>query len=60
MSLDGYIAGPKGEVDWIVGNPTVDVAEFFKGFYAQFDIAVMGRKTYTPPLVLLGTRSRKL
>ena len=46
VSLDGYIAGPKGEADWIVGDPTVDVAEFFKAFYAQFDIAVMGRRTY--------------
>jgi dihydrofolate reductase len=46
MSLDGHIAGPKGEADWIVGDPTVDIAEFFKAFYAQFDIAVMGRRTY--------------
>jgi dihydrofolate reductase len=46
MSLDGYIAGPKGEADWIVGDPTVNIAEFFKAFYAQFDIAVMGRRTY--------------
>jgi dihydrofolate reductase len=46
MSLDGYIAGPRGEADWIVGDPTVDLAEFFKAFYAQFDIAIMGRRTY--------------
>ena len=46
MSLDGYIAGPNGEADWIVGDPTVNIAEFFKAFYAQFDIAVMGRRTY--------------
>jgi dihydrofolate reductase len=46
MSLDGFIAGPKGEADWIVGDPSVNVAEFFKAFYAQFDIAVMGRRTY--------------
>jgi dihydrofolate reductase len=46
MSLDGYIAGPKGEADWIVGDPAVDLAEFFKAFYAQFDIAIMGRRTY--------------
>jgi dihydrofolate reductase len=45
-SLDGYIAGPNGEADWIVGDPTVNIAEFFKAFYAQFDIAVMGRRTY--------------
>jgi dihydrofolate reductase len=27
-------------------DPTVDVAAFFREFYAQFDIALMGRKTY--------------
>ena len=46
MSLDGYIAGPKNEADWIVQDPTVNIGEFFKAFYAQFDIAVMGRRTY--------------
>jgi dihydrofolate reductase len=42
MSLDGYIAGPHGEVDWIVGDPDIDFAALF----AQFDTAVMGRKTF--------------
>jgi dihydrofolate reductase len=46
MSLDGFIAGPHGEADWIEMDPAVDVAAFFKSFYAQFDIALMGRKTY--------------
>lgn len=46
MSLDGYIAGPQGEADWIEMDPTVDVAAFFKEFYAQFDVAIMGRRTY--------------
>jgi dihydrofolate reductase len=46
MSLDGCIAGPKGEADWIVMDPSVDPAAFFKSFYAQFDIAVMGRRTF--------------
>jgi dihydrofolate reductase len=46
MSLDGYIAGPQGEADWIEMDPSVDVAEFFKAFYAQFDVAIMGRRTY--------------
>ena len=26
MSLDGYIAGPKGEYDWIVMDPEIDFA----------------------------------
>lgn len=46
MSLDGYIAGPQGEADWIEMDPGVDVAAFFKEFYAQFDVAIMGRRTY--------------
>ena len=41
-SLDGYIAGPDGEFDWIVDDPDIDFAELF----ATFDTAVMGRKTF--------------
>jgi dihydrofolate reductase len=42
MSLDGFIAGPSGEYDWIVMDPSIDFAALFK----EFDTAVMGRKTY--------------
>ena len=42
MSLDGFIAGPKGEYDWIVMDPAIDFAALFK----EFDTAVMGLKTY--------------
>jgi dihydrofolate reductase len=41
-SLDGYIAGPNGEIDWIVPDPTVDFAAMFAGF----DTALLGRHTY--------------
>ena len=41
-SLDGYIAGPNGEFDWIVMDPDID----FAALCAQFDTAVMGRKTF--------------
>jgi dihydrofolate reductase len=42
VSLDGFIAGPNGEYDWIVNDPSID----FSALYKQFDTAVMGRKTY--------------
>ena len=42
MSLDGFIAGPNGEADWIVMDPSIDFDALFK----EFDTVVMGRKTY--------------
>jgi len=42
VSLDGFIAGPNGEYDWIVMDKAIDFAALFK----EFDTAVMGRKTY--------------
>jgi len=42
MSLDGFIAGPKGEADWIPMDPDIDFAAHF----AQFDTLVLGRKTF--------------
>lgn len=42
MSLDGYIAGPQGESDWIVMDTGMD----FNAMMARFDTIVMGRKTY--------------
>jgi dihydrofolate reductase len=41
-SLDGYIAGPNGEFDWIPMDPAID----FAALWAQYDTVVMGRKTF--------------
>ncbi len=42
MSLDGYLAGPNGEADWIVMDPEMD----FIGMMARFDTILMGRRTF--------------
>lgn len=39
-SLDGYIAGPNGEHDWIVSDPEID----FQALFDQFDTLLMGRR----------------
>lgn len=42
VSLDGYIAGPNGEADWIVMDPEFDFGELM----ARFDTIVMGRRSF--------------
>jgi dihydrofolate reductase len=42
MSLDGYIAGPNGEADWIIMDPEID----FQALFEQFDTFLMGRRTF--------------
>lgn len=41
-SLDGYIAGPNGELDWL----TVFDSTGYDAFFASVDAMVMGRHTY--------------
>ena len=41
-SLDGYIAGPDGEFDWILIDPDID----FAAMYAGFSGLVMGRRSH--------------
>ena len=41
-SLDGFIAGPKGEYDWILIDPDIDFAAMYEGYSGL----VMGRKSY--------------
>ena len=42
MSLDGFVAGPAGEADWITMDPEID----FTALFSRFDTLLMGRKTY--------------
>jgi len=42
MSLDGFIAGPKGEYDWITMDPDMD----FAAMMSRYDTFLIGRKTF--------------
>jgi dihydrofolate reductase len=42
MSLDGYIAGPSGEADWIIMDPDID----FSALFDRFDSFLLGRRTF--------------
>ena len=42
MSLDGYIAGPNDEFDWISADPDID----FNAVFEQFDTYLLGRRTF--------------
>ncbi len=42
MSLDGYVAGPNGEADWIIMDPEID----FMAMFARFDTVIMGRRSF--------------
>lgn len=41
-SLDGYIAGPAGEFDWIPMDPAVD----FEAIFARIDTVLLGRHSW--------------
>lgn len=42
VSLDGYIAGPNGEADWIIADPDIDFGAIFR----EFDTFLIGRRTF--------------
>ncbi len=47
-SLDGYLAGPNGEVDWIVEDQAVNPD--LEAMFNQVDTLLMGRLTYEDAL----------
>ncbi|MBO6576881.1 MAG: dihydrofolate reductase family protein [Rhodothermales bacterium] len=42
VSLDGFIAGPDGEIDWILMDPDIDFGELI----GRFDALLVGRKSW--------------
>ena len=43
-SLDGFITGPKGELDWLHMSP--EVGKIMAETWARVDVMLMGRKTW--------------
>lgn len=47
MSLDGFIAGPNGELDWLERVDKIEGEDFgYAEFMASVDALIMGRRTY--------------
>ena len=44
VSLDGFFAGPNGEIDWFMWDE--ETAEYSKGLAASIDTILFGRVTY--------------
>ena len=51
-SLDGYVAGPHGDFDWIPDDDAVDFASIF----ANVDTVLLGRKSYEVAQAMGGER----
>ncbi len=69
-SVDGFIARPNGDVDWL-GAPSPDAMEDFERLMASIDCLVMGRATYekvrsfgewpySKPVVVLTSRALEI
>lgn len=47
ISLDGYIAKPDGDVEWLKKVPNPDKIDYgFSEFYKTIDTTIMGNNTY--------------
>jgi dihydrofolate reductase len=46
MSLDGFIAGPNEEADWIIMDPSRDARRDFEAMFSQCDRMLMGRRSF--------------
>jgi dihydrofolate reductase len=53
VSVDGFIAGPQGQSDWIQMDPEID----FAAIWSSFDTLLMGRRTYEAATRRLGAQA---
>ena len=46
LTLDGFIEGPDGEIDWIVSDNSVDFGDILHEIISDKDAIFYGRKSY--------------
>ena len=44
MTINGYVAGPNGENDWMTWNPDDEFLEFINSHFESADTMLLGRK----------------
>src|SRR5213079_3142011 len=44
MTINGYVAGPNGENDWMTWNPDDEFLQFLNAEYDSSDTMLLGRK----------------
>ncbi|MCE5226444.1 MAG: dihydrofolate reductase family protein [Porphyromonadaceae bacterium] len=52
-SIDGYIARPDGDLEWLTGFPNPSKTDYgYKDFFASVDTVIMGARTYQDILLM--------
>jgi dihydrofolate reductase len=57
VTLDGFLAGPEGELDWL--HFSSDVQQVMAEYWQGIDVILMGRKTYAVAVAQRPARSHK-
>lgn len=53
VSIDGYIARPDGDLEWLTGFPNPSKTDYgYKDFFASVDTVIMGNRTYQDILLM--------
>lgn len=60
ITLDGYIAGPNGELDWVFPNVTPEQMELITKSSHEADTILIGRNTYIEQAATWPTQTNEL
>ena len=57
VSLDGFLAGATGALDWLHFSP--DVQQVMADYWKTIDVILMGRKTYAASIAARGSQKKR-